>query len=83
MSGRIHVKNRLQIYFFEIVAKDIIASIAKLVMPQNTEPKKIKDSVVIKITKFSILLKKNGVCNAWSIKQINDSTIIPVRKPLL
>tara|TARA_Y100000590_G_scaffold442707_1_gene571167 strand:+ start:865 stop:1023 length:159 start_codon:yes stop_codon:yes gene_type:complete len=52
-------------------------------MPQNTDPKKINVSVKIKISRLLILLKKNGFCNVWSIKHINDKIIIPVRKPLL
>ena len=61
---------------------DKINKISTLNIPQNTEPKKIKDRVNKKLEVF-ILLKKNGDCKIWSIKQINDITIKPVKKPLL
>ena len=65
------------------VTKESNISKNKLIIPQNTEPKKIKERVKKKIFKLSILLKKNGEYRAWSIKQIKDKTINPVRNPLL
>ena len=64
------------------VTKDRIINIKKLKIPQNTEPKKIKERVNKKLA-LSILLKKNGDCKIWSMRQINDRTIRPVIKPLL
>jgi len=43
------------------VTKDRIINIKKLKIPQNTEPKKIKERVNKKLA-LSILLKKNGDC---------------------
>ena len=60
------------------MTKDNIINIKKLKIPQNTEPKKIKERA-----NKSILLKKNGDCNTWSIRHINDKTNRPVTKPLL
>ena len=65
------------------VTKESNISKKKLIIPQNTEPKKIKERLKKKILKLSILLKKNGECRAWSIKQIKDRIINPVKKPLL
>ncbi len=56
---------------------------ARLRIPQNTDPKKIKEDVSISIFILLILLKKNGDCNVWSITHKNDKTIKPVKKPLL
>ena len=68
---------------FGTVTKESNISKNKLIIPQNTEPKIIKDRVKKKILKLSILLKKKGEYRAWSIKQIKDKTINPVRNPLL
>ena len=38
-------------------------NMAKLRIPQNTDPKKIKEDVSISIFILLILLKKNGDCN--------------------
>ena len=65
------------------VTKESNISKNKLIIPQNIEPKKIKERERKKILKLSILLKKKGECRAWSIKQIKDKTINPVRNPLL
>ena len=64
------------------MTKDNIININKLKIPQNTEPNKIKERVNKKLA-LSILLKKNGDCNIWSMRQISDRTIRPVTKPLL
>jgi len=45
------------------VTKDSIININKLKIPQNTEPKKIKERENKKIVILSILLKKKGDCN--------------------
>ena len=65
------------------MTKDSIININKLKIPQNTEPKKIKERENKKIVILSILLKKKGDCNTWSIRQINEITNRPVTKPLL
>ena len=65
------------------MTKDSIININKLKIPQNTEPKKIKERENKKIVILSILLKKKGDCNTWSIRQINEITNRPVIKPLL
>ena len=65
------------------MTKDNIININILKIPQNTEPKKIKERENKKIAILSILLKKKGDCNVWSIKQINEITNRPVIKPLL
>ena len=65
------------------MTKDNIININIIKIPQNTEPKKIKERENKKIVILSILLKKKGDCNTWSIKQINEITNRPVKKPLL
>ena len=65
------------------MTKDNIINNNKLKIPQNTEPKKIKEREYKKIEILSILLKKKGDCSTWSIKQINEITNRPVIKPLL
>ena len=65
------------------MTKDSIININKLKIPQNTEPKIIKERENKKIAILSILLKKKGDCNTWSIRQINERTESPVIKPLL
>ena len=65
------------------MTKDNIININKLKIPQNTEPKKIKERENKKIAILSILLKKKGDCSTWSIRQINEITNRPVKKPLL
>tara|TARA_B100000809_G_scaffold127824_1_gene125973 strand:- start:426 stop:566 length:141 start_codon:yes stop_codon:yes gene_type:complete len=45
------------------VTKDNIININILKIPQNTEPKKIKERENKKIAILSILLKKKGDCN--------------------
>ena len=45
------------------MTKDNIININKLNIPQNTEPKKIKERENKKIVILSILLKKKGDCN--------------------
>ena len=61
---------------------DININKIKLIIPQKTDPNKIKESVSIKLP-LSILLKKNGVCKVWSIRHKKHKTIKPVKKPLL
>ena len=63
--------------------KESIINISKLKIPQNTEPKNTKERENKKILTLSILLKKKGDCSTWSIKQINERTNRPVKKPLL
>jgi len=46
------------------VTKESNISKNKLIIPQNTEPKKIKERERKKILKLSILLKKKGECRA-------------------
>ena len=53
-------KNNLN-YFLGTVIKEIKIKKIKLIIPQKTEPKKIKDRVSI-ILSLVILLKKNGFC---------------------
>ena len=65
-----------------IVIIDIKIKHKKLKIPQNTDPKNIKEIVIIKLL-LSSLLKINGVCKTWSIRQIKQSTIRPVKKPLV
>ncbi len=64
------------------VIKEIKIKKIKLIIPQKTEPKKIKDRVSI-ILSLVILLKKNGFCKIWSIKHIKAKTMRPVINPLL
>ena len=64
------------------VIKEIKIKKIKLIIPQKTEPKKIKDRVSI-ILSLVILLKKNGFCKIWSIKHTKVRTMRPVINTLL
>ena len=76
-------KNKYLNQFFGTVTKESNNNKNKLTIPQKTEPKKINDMLRKSKLMLSILLKKNGDCRVWSIKQRKDRTIKPVKKPLL
>ena len=82
---RIFLKKRnnfITIYFLGTVKKDSKIKNTKLIIPQKTDPNKIKERVSIKLLLFN-LLKKKGVCNDWSIRHKKDKIIKPVINPLL